>query len=435
MPSEKMSMHGQRWNNLQNKRTFLSTVVVSFAIVGLQLVQGVLLARLLGPQGRGEYATAVFWSHFLMFIGLFGGTELLCRYANDKSYDRMALRRSALSFGLITGFVTMLLAMFGSVFLIPEAKSYIALIGAMCALSVLAQNVILVSAGVDRASESFSLYNQRRIFAAAALPVLILVCLPLVKVDVTLVCMLYVVGSYSTMWLYLRGVDRPLTGPKVAPTKQLFDEAKPYALSMLVAELFERLDMWLVLWLAPIVLQGYYAMMVPVVYPLIVIPNTLGIYLFNAGAKAVSRMSVRVFLRTLLALIVVQGVMLIGFWIVLKPFMGLYGPEFYSAIPIALWLAPASAIKGIVQGLESFLRGLGRPKSAILCRIVAASILVAMSLILFKSYSVQAVAMASLASQVVCFVWISCLVIFDLRHRQASNDHRTPTGSPVELIG
>lgn len=410
------SVPARLWQLVSRRRSFLSTVSVAFATVGLQLAQGILLARLLGPHGRGEYATAVFWSHFLMFIGLFGGIELICRYANDNSYDRQQLRRSALWLGIVTGVATTVLAMLGSIFLIPSSKSYMAAIGCLCSLSVLAQNVILIMTGVDRGSGAFGLYNLRRIFAAAALPVLILVCYPFMAMNVGIVCLLYVIGSYITMWVCLKGVDHPLTGPTAVPTRRLLKEARPYALSMLAADLFERLDLCLVLWLAPIVSQGYYATMVPVVYPLIVIPNTLGMYLFNTGAKTDSTLSESHFLKTLLGLLGVQTMMVIGFWIVIRPFIvTFYGPEFDAAVAVAMWLAPASAIKGIVQGLESFLRGRGRPQASILCRVVAAGVLVVVTLALFGRYDIQAVAMAALASQLVCLLWIGFLVLRDVR--------------------
>ena len=68
-----------------NRLKFVWTVGFAFAIVALQLGQGVLLARLLGPQGRGEYATAVLYVQMLLYIGLLGGLEVVCRYAADKS--------------------------------------------------------------------------------------------------------------------------------------------------------------------------------------------------------------------------------------------------------------------------------------------------------------------------------------------------------------
>ncbi len=121
-PVAKMTGTARLRELISRRRSFLSTVSVAFATVGLQLAQGIILARLLGPQGRGEYATAVFWSHFLMFIGLFGGIELICRYANDVTFDRIRLRRSALWLGIVTGIATMVVAMLGSIFLIPVPK-------------------------------------------------------------------------------------------------------------------------------------------------------------------------------------------------------------------------------------------------------------------------------------------------------------------------
>ena len=408
---------------IRKRQSFLWTVAVAFATVGLQMAQGILLARLLHREGRGEYATAVFWSHFLMFVGLFGGLEVICRYANDPQVDRIQLRRSAIWLGVVTGFVTMIVAMLGSIFLIPLDKQYMAGIGCLCCVSILAQNIILIMTGVDRGSGDFRLYNLRRIFAAAALPVLIVVCLPFIKMTSGVVILLYVIGSFATLLVYMQGIPQPWTGPVAIPSNKLLKESRPYAFSMLAADLFDRLDLMLVLWLAPIALQGDYAAMVPVVYPLIVIPNTLGMFLFNAGAKSGSAPNVRAFLRTLFALVAVQTLTVVGFWIVARPFiLLLYGDAFETAIPLAMWLAPASAIKGIVQGLESFLKGRGRPQASILCRVVAAATMFTITLLLFKQFDVVSVAMAALVSQVLCLLWIAWLVIYELRKSSLEMD-------------
>ncbi len=406
---------------IRTRQAFLWTVAVAFATVGLQMAQGILLARLLHREGRGEYATAVFWSHFLMFVGLFGGLEVICRYANNPKIDRQELRRSAVWLGIVTGLVTMVLAMLGSIFLIPEDKQYMASIGCLCALSILAQNIILIMTGVERGTGDFRLYNLRRIFAAAALPVLVVLCMLFVSMTPGIVILLYVVGSYLTLSIYLIGTTNPLLGKVAIPTTTLLLESRPYAFSTLASDLFDRLDLLLVLWLAPIALQGDYAAMVPVVYPLIVIPNTLGMFLFNAGATTGAAPNERAFLKTLVGLIGVQALTVIGFWLVAKPFiLMLYSDAFLAAIPLAMWLAPASAIKGIVQGLEGFLKGRGRPKATILCRLFAAATMIAITLLLFDKLSVISVAMAALISQIVCLVWIVWLVLRELRAFRAN---------------
>ncbi len=54
--------------------------------------------------------------------------------------------------------------------------------------------------------------------------------------------------------------------------------------------------------------------------------------------------------------------MTVGFWMLVGPVVRLvYGDEFEPAIQFAIWLAPIAAIKGIVQGLESYLKGRGQP--------------------------------------------------------------------------
>jgi enterobacterial common antigen flippase len=408
---------------IRKRQSFLWTVAIAFVTVGLQMAQGILLARLLHREGRGEYATAVFWSHFLMFVGLFGGLEVICRYANNTKVDPIQLRRSAIWLGIVTGLATMVFAMLGSVFLIPNDKQYMAGIACLCCVSILAQNIILIMTGVDRGSGDFRLYNLRRIFAAAALPVLIVLCMPFIHMTSGIVILLYVIGSFLTLLVYLRGIPQPFVGPTAIPTRRLLKESRPYAFSMLAADLFDRLDLMLVLWLAPIALQGDYAAMVPVVYPLIVIPSTLGMFLFNAGAKVGSAPNEQAFLKTLLALVAIQSLTVVGFWVVAQPFiLLLYGDAFKSAIPLAMWLAPASAIKGIVQGLEGFLKGRGQPQASILCRIVAAVTMFTITLSLFNQFNVLAVAIAALISQIVCLVWIAWLVVYELRQSSAEAD-------------
>src|ERR671911_636332 len=57
----------------------MATVATSLTVVALNAMQGVLLARMLGPAGRGEYGTAVFYTQTFTYIGLFGSVYVLAR--------------------------------------------------------------------------------------------------------------------------------------------------------------------------------------------------------------------------------------------------------------------------------------------------------------------------------------------------------------------
>jgi O-antigen/teichoic acid export membrane protein len=71
-------------------------------------------------------------------------------------------------------------------------------------------------------------------------------------------------------------------------------------------------------------------------------------------------------------------------------------------------------MKGMVQALESFLRGRGRPQAAILSRMVAAAVMLVVSLALFPSWNVLAVALAACVGQAICMLWVAWIVDQDL---------------------
>jgi O-antigen/teichoic acid export membrane protein len=357
-----------------------------------------------------------------------GGLEVVCRYANDKSADLQRLRRSALRLGLATGFITTLFAAAICPFvLMPGGKLSLLPLAILCGFSFVGQQVMLMMTGVDRGAGRFLAYNVKRLIAASMFPGLILVSLPFHTLSVASACWLFVAASIISMLVCLIGVQRPWTGGGVASTKTLLREGVPYGWSMLATDLFERLDLWLVLWWTPFVTQGYYQTMVPVVYPLTVIPNTLGMFLFNRGANTNEKLTIATVKNIIGLSIGVQIVVTAVFMLVVGPLIVfVYGEEFRPAVDIALWLAPASSIKGILQGLDNYMKGRGRPIGPMIGRFVAAVVMVPTAVILFSSLNVYAIAIASLLGQIICLFWMSALMIVEV-----GRDSPTPTATDL----
>ncbi len=394
---------------------FVSTAGVAFAIVGLQMGQGILLARLLGPVGRGEYATAVFYVQLLLYIGLFGGLEIICRYAAEAELNTTRLRRAALKLGLATGAITTIVAIVFCLVALPADKRYLIPLAILCSLSLAGQQVMLIMTAVDRGLGRFGTYNVRRVIAAAAFPVLLLVAQLAWGVTLEIACGLFVIASLISMGACIVGLERPFTGESGPPVGKLFRESLPYALSMLATDLFERLDLLLVLWIASFQDQGFYAAMVPAVYPLTVLPNTMGIFLFNAAADRKRRLTTKDVHRILGSSIAVQTICTIVFLLLIGELVNLlYGAAFAPAVQFARWLAPVAAIKGILQGLDSYVKGRGKPLVAIRCRIAAAALMIAVTWLLYDEWGALSVAIGALAGQVLCLIWLSAIVYADV---------------------
>lgn len=393
---------------------FASTVGVAFLIVALQLAQGILLARLLGPTGRGEYATAILYSQLLLYVGLLGGLEVICRHAAASSINQQRLRRAALRLGLTVGGLTTLIAFLLSFAALPPEKRYLIPLALVCSLSITGQQVMLIMTAVDRGRGDFGTYNLRRVIAAAAFPMLLLVTHLAFGMSLPVACWLFVLASILSMAACFTGLPKPISGDREPGVKGLLRECRPYAFNMFATDLFDRLDLLLVTWLVSLQDQGFYAAMVPAAYPLTVIPNTMGLFLFNAGADQQKRLTRGDVHRILASSIAIQAVctivfmLLIGFVVRL-----LYGESFEPAIEFALWLAPVAAIKGILQGLDSYVKGRGKPLASIGCRLVAACLVVAVTWLWIDQGAV-AIAKAALAGQVLCLLWLSGIVYADV---------------------
>ena len=399
-----------------------ATVGVSFGIVALQLAQGILLARLLGPEGRGEYATAVLYGQMLLYVGLFGAIEVVCRYAANAAVDRESLRKAAVKLSLVTAAITTSVVIACNSFGLPQDKRYLWPLTVLCAFSIFGQQLVLVVSAIDRGAGDFARYNRLRLFAAAIFPAMLLLWLGLLGRPTLLsTCWLLTIASSISAIPCLVRSRHPL-GTEPAPgTKQLLREGRPYAMSMLATDLLDRIDLLLVLWLTSIVTQGYYNAMIPVAYPLTVIPNTLGFFLFNAGARGDGALTTRRLNHILLSAVSVQTVMTIAF-IALVGFVIrlVYGEEFAPAVPFAIWLAPIAAVKGIVQGLESYVKGRGNPLATIRIRVGSAAVMLIVTLGLYPLTNVFAILQGALVGQIVCLAGLAALIYRDVESDTAS---------------
>ncbi len=395
------------------------TIGVSFAIVFLQLLQGILLARLLGPIGRGEYATAVLYTQTLIYMGQLGCYEVICRYAASGKYSLHALRKCALYAACLTGLLTMLVVMAVNVLAIPADKYHLMPLGLVCALSVIGQHIALFVPGVDRGADRFMAFNVYRLLGAAILPLSLLGYWWFWGLSVSVVCWLFVFASLISATICLPWSSTFWKTKSAMNLGTVFRESRDYGFSTMGIELFERFDLVLVVWIADLVTQGFYASMIPVAYPLTIIPNTLGLFLFNKGARDVLGLKWRQFWRFYGIALAVQIASTIGFLgLVGYVVQWVYGDAFLPAVPYAMWLAPVAAVRGITQALDAYLRGRGHPLKTIPSRIAATLVMCVVVLVMHERSGAMAVPQAALAGQVVCLVWLTWQIMQDIRKHQ-----------------
>ncbi|MEM9412511.1 MAG: hypothetical protein AAGA30_15460 [Planctomycetota bacterium] len=419
--------HG--WRKASQFHHLIATFLTTLFIFAIYFVQGVLIARMLGPIGRGEFGSAVLFSRDLfLYVGLLGGIEIVNRYAAKPSCSESELKRSALGLGVFSGVLTALVSSIVSVafLLIVDggSKSYLIPLCLITSLFIPWEHVQLNVSAVDRGKGSFSRYNMNRLIYAAVFPMMLLLLTFYGTAGIEsdrllwLVCSLFVFSKVIGLYPTLRGiplkdcVNSTFSWNRIdsedAPTpRQLFQQGGPYAFSMLASELFERLDLLLIMALASVAECGFYFVAIPAASLLTIAPNALSVFTFNAGAER-RKITIELAAQLMFATLLFQLVS----WITLAtivPYLivQFYGGEFEPAINFVWYLLPACAMKGMLQAIDAFLKGRGRPLIGVWARLVSLALMLSFVFFAFSSMGTVSVPIAACIGQLISLIIVS----------------------------
>lgn len=426
----------------------LATFLTTLAIYSVFLAQGFVVARILGPLGRGEFGTALFFPRdVLLYAGLLGGVEVINALAVKSNVDTKTLKYSAARLGLLSGLITATVAaILAVVVMVCVGKSYLIPFCLVCCVFVPWEHMQLTISAVDRGTRNFAFYNVNRfVYAISFLALLLLVfgvglnqSIPFS--DLTIVCGLFVISRIVGLAPTLRGMDvtKTLFGKKelsstgddveVPSAWELLVKGRFYAISMLASEVFERMDVLLVVTIASVVESGYFFVAVPAAQLLTVAPNALGVFTFNAGSDDSKRIGLRKTLLVMTLTVLMQIVSaLILAWVIPVLILYFFKAPFAPAIPFALWLLPAYAIKGYLQAADGFLKGRNKPMIGVWARALSIVVMLCFVGLVYSNViggfeqKIFCIPVAALIGQAISMVIISAAVIRDAIEGEASN--------------
>jgi hypothetical protein len=457
---EERSIRDKVFNLFSNSEfgQVVETFLTTLAVFGVFLIQGIVLARILGPAGRGEFGTAMFFPRdVFLYAGLFGGIEIVNSYAVKGLVNVRSLKYSAAKVGLISGLFTGVIAAIVSVIvLVSVGKTYLIPFALLCCAFVPWEHMQLTISAVDRGTKNYRFYNVNRLLYAMTFVILLAVVYGL-NIDnllglspLLMICCLFVTARIVGILPTLRGmdvigkllgrekvqheisgseirgvVDASLDQAEVPSAWTLLKNGRFYALSMLASELFERLDMFLIVAIASVTESGYYFVAVPAAQLLIVAPNALGVFTFNAGADKDHKLSVKQAIGVMSATALLQIVSALILSLII-PFLivQFFKQPFAPAIPFALWLLPACAIKGYLQAVDGYLKGRDKPMIGVWARFLSIFVMLAFvagvysEIIPGPSQKLLSIPMAACLGQAISMIIISAAVVRDVDERQ-----------------
>lgn len=392
-----------------------STLAANLFIQVCTVLQGVLLARTLGPAGRGEFATVILWPSFFAGLGIAGADIALARLAGQGLATR-SLVQSALNSAVITGLPTALLCAISLPFLVPSEKHDLLQACYLFALFIPLNHLGANLQSIDQGSGNFVWMNLTR---AAIYPFFFIgigVAAAFASNKVIWIVGALLAANFLVVLLRLFARRRELTGTEREPTRlsAIFRAGIPFISASLISTVYTQSDKVLLVWLLPSEQVGLYAAAFAAAGTVNALTNAFGMIQFSASVKAeyqtgfldLAAAMRRGAIFSLLAIVSLYAVL---------PFLMpiIYGKEFSGAVFPTRLLLPGMFMAGLTDIVDQALRGQGRPMPGVISKLVGLIALGIVGAYLSPKIGIDGIAIAYVVSQIILFLSIS---IVTFRH-------------------
>jgi O-antigen/teichoic acid export membrane protein len=406
-----------------------ATSGINVVVTATSAVTGLLLARLLGPETRGEYAAVMAWFGVALILGELGQTAATTYFvahepARARTYVATS-RTMMIASGLVTAAVGALLAPtlahgdheLTVAYYIAFATAVIAFLSASYAPALQARD--LTKWHVARVVQPVG-------FLVCTVVILALDVLTLHAVLLSLAATVTGTAVVSYVLCARVGLNSGHTDRKVVRPLLRYGFSQLAATSPLIVN--ARLDQLVLSQTVAAAQLGRYAVAVTFTTLALPVVAAVGYVAFprlasstlspDRAARLVRRAAVG---SGAVALAIVVPLALSASWLV--PWV--FGPEYREAVPLIWILAPGGVFLAVNAVLGDLLRGRGRPLTVAWAQGAGAVVTVAGLVLLLPVFGVHGAAAASTASYAVTCAWMAGAL---RRHDAAPG----PTDGPLD---
>lgn len=369
------------------------------------MLQGVLLARMLGPAGRGEFAAVILWPSIFAGLGMLGVNMAIARFAGQGlSLD--GLVRTATKAAFATGFISALACWLALPTLLPQEKHHLLPAAHIFLFFIPINHLGLNLQGIDHGTGNFVWLNVTRALLYPVFFTGIVICWWVANDKVFWVAAALLLANSTVVLLRLVERRKSFMGQqRGVDTKKLINSSLPFATASGIAIIYMQMDKALLVWLLSPAEIGWYMAAFAAAGSINVLNNSLGIMQFSTAAQAEPRRgfpALASMIRRGSLLSILSAVVLATLLPMLVPLV--YGADFKPATGIASFLLPGLVLAGLGEVANQALRGQGQPVAGVVFKVLG---LVAMGLVgaaLAASLGGVGIACGYMAGELVAFL-------------------------------
>ena len=382
---------------LHNAGKVLSSNLVR-TLIGI--ASGILLARYLGPDQRGQLGALMVVPSMLVSLLNLGIRQSVVRELGKQDFPARHIVRTVVVMSFWLSVVAV--AGGGVVFSLFYAREPLPFI--LLAISVApAMLTTSLFSGIMLANDSIGAYSRLRVYPsilqlAGVLVLVVLFAFQLTGALVAQVVAYYLVACYAMLWLM--GQSRDNGGFRFDVARRLTSVGLVYAIALFSLALNYRIDIILLRRYSTLSQIGQYTIGVGLAEQLWQIPAAIGVLMFVKSSRRGNNdieFVARVLRLNLLVALGLSGLLFV-FSQYLVPFV--YGPDYLESVGVVRTIIPGVFIFIIFKILYSDLAGRGKPQVALFVMIPSVLLNVILNIILIPTHGAQGAALASSISYV-----------------------------------
>jgi len=351
------------------------TLGTNLVLAALNAGTGIILAHLLGPEGRGSLQAVQLWGLFLGLVAALGVPEAVTYFSAKNRSEAGTISVTAMVLGLASSVVFMALGWVLVPVLLGGQDQTVKQQAQWFLLIVPVYVVMWMAAATLRGMSSFGRWNLVRISPSFLWLVVVAGAWLSGHFTVAVLAGGMVVAFTVQMAVNVAVVIRSTSGPYRVQTdrwRPMLRFGLPTVMGSVPQTLNLQLDQFLLVAFVPTEQLGLYVVAVAWAGALAPALHALGAVLFPRVASEASELErLRIATKGFRLSLVVSLASVATLLVLTVPVLPLvFGTQFQPAVPAALILVVAAGVRAVSNTLQEGFRGLGRPAEVLWSELV-----------------------------------------------------------------
>jgi len=393
------------------QRDFLITLATNIFIQACGVATGIIAARLLLPEGRGELAAVLLWPTIFAAIGIYGTNWVITREIGQDRFKEPDLARTSVTLGLVLGIIGMAIGYYLIPLLLPADKAHLIWLARIFLLLLPLNYIALNLLGLDQGALRFKRYNWTRAFFYIPYLSMLISFYILKKASVLWFVIANLIGwlivALVRLIIYRKSVRAGK--PDLGLYKRILAKGHGFNGAAVAMQAALRLDQIILVSFLGSAQLGFYVVALSFASAHAALGLALAIVTFASAAQRQDRKTAgeflaRIFRRSmLLYMLASAGVALLS-PILIVP---LFGKEFAPAIVPCSILAIFTGLSSLARILDEALRGEGLPVPGIWSKVWGSLTLILLAWVLIPGFGITGMACAAVGNGLTQVLYLS----------------------------